>query len=189
MQEEWRPVVGFENFYEISSLGRLRGRDRIVEESSGKKRIHYGKILSLGRPNKHGYFIKTLYSDDNHRSCQIHRLVAEAFIPNPMGLEQVNHINGDKGDNNVGNLEWIDRQGNTMHAIYALGKKCGNLPKAVYCVEDNIVFRSLHDAARFYNTSASVINRAVLSERKLALGKHWKEVSFFSGYTDRYDIK
>lgn len=180
LNEEWRPVVGFEKFYEISNLGNLRSIDRVVVESGGKRRVHYGRVLSISTTNKHGYYMKCLYGNGFKKGCQIHRLVAEAFIPNPNGKEQVNHKNGVKTDNRADNLEWVSRNENAAHAVYILKKKCGNYPKAVLCVEDSMVFPSINIAAKKYCTSAIVISRALSGEREKAVGKHWKIVTFFN---------
>ena len=178
MQEEWRPVVGFEGYYEISSFGRLRSLGRLIVESSGKRRKHRGKIISL-HANKHGYYTRNLYVDGKITAVQIHRLVATAFIPNPGKLPQVNHKNGIKTDNRVDNLEWVSRSENALHAVYALGK-CSFAPKMVMLVEKDWVFPSIEVAARKTGLNATSISSACNGKNKTSGGFHWKFVTFFS---------
>lgn len=99
MQEVWKDVEGFKGVYQISNLGRLK---------SFKKEVD-GKILS--NTNKKGdYFSVILRKGDRVKSTRIHRLVAEAFIPNPDKFSQVHHKDGNKQNNCVENLEWISER-------------------------------------------------------------------------------
>lgn len=93
MKEIWKDVVGYEGLYQISSLGRLKNR--------------HGRILN-GNINDYGYLRAILCDGKGHRKyIQIHRLVAQAFIPNPDNKPQVNHIDENKINNVVENLEWV----------------------------------------------------------------------------------
>lgn len=99
--EQWKIVQDFEN-YLISNLGN-------VKTVNGKpKKIVYD--------NK-GYGRVELWKNNKGRKFRVHRLVAEAFIPNPLGKEQVNHIDGNKKNNCVSNLEWVSPKENIRHAI------------------------------------------------------------------------
>lgn len=98
--EIWRPVIGYEGLYEVSSYGRVRGLDRF----DGRNKIT-GKILSVNY-EKNGYCSVALSKYGNMKRHKIHRLVAQAFIPNPDNLPQVNHKDENKENNRVENLEW-----------------------------------------------------------------------------------
>lgn len=97
MNEVWKDIEGYEGKYQVSNLGRVRGLDR--KNSMGK--TVKGRILKP-RKTHAGYLRAHLCRDDRY----IHRLVAEAFIPNPNNLPQINHKDEDKANNSVDNLEW-----------------------------------------------------------------------------------
>ena len=103
MDEEWRDVKGYEGFYQVSSFGRVK--------SLARKYRRTERILK-GCANSTGYIqvclSKTLY-------C-IHRLVADAFLPNPKNYKEVNHLDWDTSNNTLDNLEWISLSGNRIHA-------------------------------------------------------------------------
>jgi len=127
LNEEWRDVVGFEGFYQVSSLGRVRSVDRVVRDSFGHNRLRRSRMLSPAI-DKYGYY-KLHISKDNIRShFTVHVLVARAFIGDrPDGL-QVNHINGVKTDNRPENLEYVSGSRNIVHAqdmgLKPVGSRC-----------------------------------------------------------------
>lgn len=99
--EEWRPVYGYEQFYQVSNLGRVR-RD--------------GRVLKYKPNKKHRYVHINLSAWKVVTTIAAHRLVAEAFIPNPHKHPHVNHLNGVRHDNRVENLEWCTHKENIRHA-------------------------------------------------------------------------
>ena len=101
--EEWKSIKEYEGYYEVSNLGRVRSIDRII---NGKKPyIIKGRILKHKVSNK-GYCEVSLVKNGKQKSFRVHKLVAETFIPNPKNLYSINHINENKLDNRVENLEW-----------------------------------------------------------------------------------
>lgn len=105
-KEQWRAVRGFEDYYEVSDQGRVRSRDRKTPNSlTGGENLVKGVVLK-GRVNRGGYLQFTLSVAQKNTTRTAHRLVAQAFIPNPKGLPLVLHGTNGKEDNSVQNLRW-----------------------------------------------------------------------------------
>jgi hypothetical protein len=113
IQEEWRGVFGYEPFYEVSSLGRIRRRDRITADG---RSLREKVLIPVVRSS---YLYVTLCGADKstYRSAAIHRLVCAAFRGcEPFRRADVNHLDGDKFNNTASNLEWTTRSQNQRHA-------------------------------------------------------------------------
>ena len=98
-------------FIEVSSLGRVRTKDRVVIRKDGRKLPIKGRILKQ-QLNKSGYMYVSINKNKKHITLSVHRIVAITFIPNPHGWQEVNHIDNDKTNNSVSNLEWCTREYN-----------------------------------------------------------------------------
>lgn len=151
-----KDIVGYEGLYQITSDGKVYS-------------LYSNKYLKT-HIDGCGYERVKLYK--NHKGIQydIHRLVAKVFIDNPENKEQVNHIDGNKFNNNVENLEWVTRLENIHHA-YDTGLK--KSARKIICLETGKIFNSAKEAGEYYNTHFSHIYKVCKGERKTAGGYHW----------------
>jgi hypothetical protein len=135
MIELWRNAVGYEGFYQVSNLGRVRSMDRWIERSTGR----YFKKGQLMTPQltRNGYYVVRIWNENGKRTTEgIHRLVAKAFISNPDDKPEVNHKDLDKSNNVVDNLEWSTRSENMKHATKSGVVNLGNLVKSKSILTD-----------------------------------------------------
>lgn len=114
-EEIWVPVTGFESYCEVSNTGRVRTMDRVVYRN-GKPRTLKGKLLTI-LYDQDGYPRTQLMINKKRWVKNTHRIVATMFIPNPENKPCINHIDGNKTNNNVSNLEWCTVAENNQHAF------------------------------------------------------------------------
>ena len=136
MTEEWRPIEGYEGLYEVSSYGRVRSLDRYVKTCYGSYRLYKGKVLSPGKKSD-GYLLINLSCNGKYNTIRVHRLVAQAFLPNPDNLPEVNHKDENKTNNSVENLEWCDRKYN-MNFGTRIKRLINTKIKNSYVNEENV---------------------------------------------------
>lgn len=176
--EIWKPIYGFPH-YEVSNKGRVRSLDRYSYHPQGRRLIK-GKILE-GGIDSYGYHIVLLYfsSGGNRWTAKVHRLVAEAFIPNPENKPEVNHKDGNKLNNHVDNLEWVTSSENIQHA-FEKGLRVGPNKKRVARLD-----KDTKEVLEIYESMSSVkdqgFNRGHVGEvcrgiRKTHGGFSWKYV-------------
>ena len=109
MEEQWKDITGYEGLYQVSSKGRVRSFRK------WKRAGCPDEYILKPTPNNRGYHMVTLYSGTERHKYLVHRLVAEAFLPNDSGLPQVNHIDENVGNNSVENLEWCTAMYNNCY--------------------------------------------------------------------------
>jgi len=186
--EIWKAVKGYEGYYEVSSMGRVRSVDHYVrtgiKHNSAVKRK--GHMLKQNE-KRNGYLTVDLSKDNRVKNISVHRIVAVAFLPMVDGKTCVNHKNLNKHDNRVENLEWCSYGENTKHAINN-GVNMGNgLKRKIRCCETGQIFESSYKAAEWLNSekfqfSKNIegmgrnIRAACTGQRKSAFGYHWKDV-------------
>lgn len=186
---QWKEIKGFEGYYEVSDTGLVRSVDRIVYDKRLQARRLKGKVLKPCKTQDRsgcdeGYYVVNLrqYGTSNVRF--VHRLVAEAFIPNPTELPTINHKNGNKQDNNVSNLEWATYAENNIHALlFNLRQPRGNW---VIQISDNNavvgVFKSVCEASRMTGIGRSLISHCVNHRVKSAGGYRWIKIEECNDY-------
>ena len=169
--EEWKDVVGYENLYKVSNFGNVMS---LIHKKP--------RLLKPGKNNK-GYLLVDLQVFNEHKRFLIHRLVAQAFIPNPYNLPQVNHKDECKTNNRVENLEWCDQLYNVNYgtAKDRISKTLTNrkdLSKPVFQFDKNGKFISEYpstsEAKRKTGINEGNICRVCQGERKSAGGYVWK---------------
>lgn len=116
IQVVWKPVLGYEDYYEISNEGEVRSLNRTVITTNRNSYLRKGKVMSKIQ-DKFGYLSVGLTLNSKTKLIKIHRLVALAFISNPENKLTVNHKDGNKLNNNVDNLEWSTYSENSKHAF------------------------------------------------------------------------
>lgn len=127
-EEVWKPVLGYEGFYEISDLGNVRSLPHKVVDSKGRICLKRGKRLKTKIGNKTGYHYVNLSKNGKKKTVCVHRIIAEAFIPNPNNLPCVNHIDEDRGNSVLSNLEWCTYLYNNIYGR-AIAKRKDSIRK------------------------------------------------------------
>lgn len=165
MKEEWKDIVGYEELYLVSNTGRVKRKERMVEDARG--RLRYLPSNELKKSNQRGYVVVQLTNmSKESKAFRVHRLVAQAFIPNLNNLPIVNHINGVKDDNRVDNLEWCTEKHNTIHAHKTgLAKHSKKVAQISLSGEVIKIFNSISDASDSTGVQRTHIG-AVCNRRK-----------------------
>lgn len=177
-QEEWRDIKGFEGLYQVSSMGNVKSLERQVRANTCGIRTLREKILS-DCMNKSGYNLVVLCKNGKRINKMIHRLVAEAFIPNPNNVSEVNHKDENKRNNCVSNLEWCDR---IYNANYGTGvERCAKKKWKPVEMMDNAhnvlkLFNSALEAEMETGINRKNISSVCLGKRKDAGGYLWRFV-------------
>lgn len=167
-REEWRDIPGYEGLYQASDHGRIRSVSHLIRANKdGGIRYTEAGIKRL-IPGWHGYMWVSLCKDGKSKTHSVHQLVAITFIENPDNLPAVNHIDADKTNNHISNLEWVTTQENQQHA-----SRMGLLGKPVRCIETGISFLNSRDAERQTGICSRNIRSVCAGKVKSAGGYHW----------------
>ena len=172
MEEIWKEIDGYPN-YMVSNLGNVKSLERVIMKSNGKRQT-IKETIRKGVKDKDGYLIVTLYDEyHNMKNIKIHRLVAQAFIPNPNNLPEVNHKDEDKTNNNVDNLEFCTTRFNLTYGnrlkkvIEKISKKCYQYDLNKKLIN---IFPSTQEASKFTGICQSNITSCCRGEYKTTHG-------------------
>ncbi len=177
MEEIWKDINGYEGLYQVSNLGQVKSLERYDKSNHKRKE----KLLTPTKTNNN-YLVVCLTMKNKHINYYIHRLVAEAFIPNPNNLPCVNHKDENKENNCVDNLEWCTAEYNNNYGTRnerVISKKInGKKSKTViqYDLKDNFIqeWPSVREIERQLGYKNSGISVCCLGKQKTAYGYKWK---------------
>lgn len=176
VHEIWLPVKNYEGVYEVSNTGLIRTIERPIKNRYGYRTIK--PIIRKPRKDKRGYLIIDLRFYMGIECKKVHRLVAKAFLPNPNNLQEVNHIDHNKENNCVSNLQWVSHSENVAHTVaskkHAYGEKQGGSILKECDVLQIIQYGKKgythREIAEIYNVSRGTITA-------IFLGKNWKHLT------------
>lgn len=166
MKEIWKPIKDYEGLYEVSNFGKVKSipRNGTIKET---------KILKQ-YIDRYGYLYVALSKNDSQKKKKVHRLVAEAFIPNPENKPEVNHKWGIKTDNRASELEWATTSENLKHAIENKLRKTRNVVQ--YNRDGELIkkWSSSKEASKALNIDDSSIYKCCKGKRKTVGGYIWR---------------
>jgi len=184
METIWKDVKGFEGYYEVSNTGIIFSKCRfITDKNDNQKQIDHKRLAQ--HINQNGYFCISLYKNSIGKNFRVHRLVAEMFIPNPNNKPCINHIDGNKLNNSIENLEWVTHKENTIHAFKTGLQKGSSTGKfgsdnklsipvsQIITGQINRIFGSRLEAERLTGISSRKIALCCNGKRKTAGGYKW----------------
>lgn len=170
--ESWKDIVGYEGLYEISNFGRVRSHENKITYSvrHGERKWKQRIIKQYVHPTFSGYKVD-LYKNKKRKCVQVHRLVAEAFLDNPKNYPVVNHIDGNRLNNNVNNLEWCDHKYNANHAFdNDLTTSNDKIILVNIETQEQFHFRSKSLGSKFLGKSVTYISNNLVKGRNILCG-------------------
>ena len=162
-EEVWRDIVGYEGLYMVSNMGRVKSLN--YNKCSGKEKVLKQAINGMG------YYTVHLYKDKKGKTFTIHKLIAQAFIPNPKNKKCIDHINTIRTDNRIENLRWVTQKENLNNSLTRKNKS-----KSVMCIEEGKIFTSGIEAGEYYGVNIGSISNCCKGKRKSAGGYTWRFV-------------
>lgn len=172
--EIWKPIIGYEDYYEVSNLGRIRAIDRTITDKNGREKKLHGHMM-LQQKHRNGYYSVMLTRGGKQKRFSVHRLVGTAFVPNPDNLPEINHKDETRDNNCADNLEWCDRSYNNVYGA-KLTNQIKRQSKPVKQMLNGItiaVYPSAMAACRATGVSQGGISGCCRGELKSSGGYQW----------------
>lgn len=181
MEEIWKDIPEYEGMYQISNFGRVKSLGRPYTNRLGHTRTLKERYMTLV-PNTSGYLEFACCNNNVYKRFRVHRLVAMTFIPNPENKPQVNHIDGDKTNNRVDNLEWNTASENIQHAFDTglMKQYTGEKNPASKLTKDDVITikRLLNEKNMLQKEIAELFNVEPSLISMIKYKKIWKHVDF-----------
>ena len=182
--ECWKDIKGYEGLYQVSNLGRVKRLKYISKDGRELKE----KLFSL-EYNPKNYVVVNLTINSITKPYYVHRLVAEAFIPNPENKPQIDHINTIKNDNRVKNLRWVNNKENSNNPITIIHRKQSKsnyhsnkikiiIKREIYCVELNKYYKTIKEASEITGINKNNICKVLNKHGRTAGGYRWEYHTF-----------
>lgn len=179
-EEIWKSINSTKNLYEASNKGRVRSIDRLVEyrtkSGTTSLRVSKGRVLS---PSKYRYLhVNLALGNGNFESRYVHRLVAEAWLPNPENKPEVNHKDGNKFNNKIDNLEWVTASENITHGYDENLHRHGMRNHYCKLTEDQVfaIIEIKKTTNLSYAKIGDMFNISGTQVRNIVIGRKWKRV-------------
>lgn len=177
LKEIWHDVIGYEGLYKVSNLGNVKMLQRLLPD----KRILKEKFLKQ-QIQRNGYLLVGLRKEGKQKFISVHRIVASAFIPNIENKKQVNHIDGNKLNNKVNNLEWVTASENIKHAYKTglkhtlIGELNGN--SKIKKVDVDFIRKNYKPYDRIFSRKklAEMFNISIATVKKILSNDLWKAI-------------
>ncbi len=186
MKEIWKDIKNYEGLYQISNFGNVKSLEKY--RYNGKKYYTQKEKILKQQVDKNGYKVIVLHRNKEIQAFKIHRLVAQAFIPNPKDKAEVNHIDGNKANNNIHNLEWVTTKENVHHAFKNhLVSQHNNTSVEQYSLDGTLLkkWNSISEAQRelkLKKSAISNISACCQHQKPTAFGYIWE-------YADNFEYR
>jgi hypothetical protein len=176
--EIWKDIIGYEGYYQISNLGRVKSLDRIVDNRRGQF-LRKGRFLKPYKSTK-AYMLLGLCVNGKMKAFTFHRILAKHFIPNPENKKEINHKNGVRDDNRLENLEWVTGSENIRHSFKVLKRKkmTGEKHPMHKLTESNVIeIKKIYNAGGIsYKRLGEIYNVSDVTIGRVVRGDHWKTI-------------
>ena len=174
-QEIWKDVIGYEELYQASTMGRIKSLHKI----GGASRQSFTGIMKP-KTNRGGYYVIHICKNGIAKETTVHKVIALTFLTNPYNLSTVNHKNGIKTDNRLENLEWCSIQDNLKHALETGLRKCDgeNNGRSVFNKDDIIKAKLMYNTGKYsVREVRDMIGKGTRGSLQRAIsGDTWKSI-------------